>query len=176
MSVSTHLTPEPERRLWLIYEQMTAAAERADWKLFALTAFAAAQLAVLERPGAAVPPGFLATLCLYAALPLGVLAFLPMAGRPRWVPALDPAQGRPSAGDCLIAAEDVVKYSPSELVNRLDKYLGGGITATPYYEDIVARTVIAARIAARKQRFLRALCLVVGAAQLCLLGRLLPAL
>lgn len=169
MSVSTHLTPEPERRLWLILEKMTAEGERADWKLFALTALAAAELAFL---GALPASGPLARGLLGAALPLGVLAFIPMAGKPGRLALLDPPRGKPSAGDSFIAADDVVKYSQGELVNRLDKYLGGGITATPYYEDIVARVLIAARVAARKGRLLRGLCLVVGAAQLDLLARL----
>ena len=169
MSVSTHLTPEPERRLWLILEKMTADGERADWKLFALTALAGAQLAFLGgRPGAAL----LALGFLSAALPRGVFAFAPMAGKPGRLPLLDPPPGRPSAADSLIAADDVVKYSPTELVNRLDKYLGGGITATPYYEDLVARMLIAARVAARKERLLRGLCFLVGAAQLDLFVRL----
>ena len=170
MSISTHLTPEPERRLWLISEQMRLSCERADWKLFALTAFAAAQLAFVRSLGDAGPSALLALAALCAALPLGVFAFSPMAGKPRWLPLLDPPRDRPSAGDHLIVAEDVVKYGQTELVNRLDKYLGGGITATPYYEDVVAGILVAARIAARKRRLLRGACLLVGAAQFCLLG------
>ncbi len=172
MSVSTHLTPEPERRLWIILEQMRQGGEQADWKLFALAAFAAGQLAFVRSLGDAGPSGLLALASLCAALPLGVFAFSPMAGTPRWLPLLDPSRGRPGAGDRLIAADDVVKYSQTELVNRFDKYLGGGITATPYYEDIVAGILVAARIAARKRRLLRAACLLVGVAQLGLLGLL----
>ena len=44
------------------------------------------------------------------------------------------------------------EYAHGELIYRLDKYLGGGITATPYHEDLVGQIVIHARIAVRKQR------------------------
>ncbi len=47
MSVSAHLTPEPERRLWLMLENARHEAEGAERKAAALAAFAAAELAFL---------------------------------------------------------------------------------------------------------------------------------
>ena len=72
-----------------------------------------------------------------------------------------------------LVADDLAKYSHLELITRLDKYLGGGITATQYYEDIIGEIVVCARIAARKQRLFRVACIVVGLGQLGLLGLLL---
>lgn len=162
MSVSAHLTPEPERRLWLILESMRREVDAADLRIAAVTAFAAAELAFL-KPGL---PGFVP---LAAALPLGVFAFAPLKRLPGWLGFLEPPRGKPRIEDCLIASEDLVKYSHGELIFKLDKYLGGGITATPYYEDVVGRILESARLAARKQRLLRWACLLAGAGQLGLL-------
>ena len=159
MSISAHLTPEPERRLTLILENMRHEGEWADKKIGALTVFAAAEL-VLARP--AGPFSFL----LAVALPLGVFAFAPLARLPSILSFLDADKHKTSVNDCLIAVEDLAKYSQGELINRLDRYLGGGITATPYYEDIVGQIVARASVAARKRRLFRAACLIVGIAQL----------
>ncbi len=96
--------------------------------------------------------GFLARAALAAALPLGVFAFAPLARLPKFLSFLDEEKHKTSVNDCLIAFEDLAKYTQGELINRLDRYLGGGITATPYYEDIVGQIVEHASIAARKQR------------------------
>lgn len=173
MSVSSHLSPEPERRLWTILDSTRRAVEWTDTKIAALTAFAAAQLIFIKITQ---PAGFLGALgiaSLYAALPLGALAFSPLTTALNWLPFLEPAKGKPNISDCLIAPDDLAKYSHGELINRMDKYLGGGITATPYHEDIVGQIAVHARIAARKQRLFRLACVVVGIGQLGLLGQLL---
>jgi hypothetical protein len=157
----------------LILESMRHAAEWADRKIGAVTAFAAAELAFIKILAPAGPLGFLTLVSLTAALPLGVFAFAPLARLPNFLSFLDEEKHKTSVNDCLIAVEDLAKYTQGELINRLDRYLGGGITATPYYEDIVGQIVAHASIAARKQRLFRASCLVVGAGQLCLLVQLL---
>lgn len=162
MSISAHLTPEPERRLTLILENMRHEGEWADKKIGALTAFAAAELAFA---GPAGPLRFV----LAAALPLGVFAFAPLARVPAWLSFLDAGKHKTGPNDCLVAFEDLAKYTHGELINRLDRYLGGGITATPYYEDIVGQIVTRASMAARKQRLFRAECVLVFLAQMGLL-------
>jgi hypothetical protein len=166
MSVSAHLTPEPERRLWLILESMRREVDWADARIGALTAFAAAELAFARDPGTA------AALALTAALPIGVFAFAPLRRLPLWLRFLEPHREKMRAEDNLITVDDLVKYSHGDLIFRLDKYLGGGITATPYYEDVVGQIVENARVAWRKQRLLRWSCLLVGAGQLGLLAQL----
>lgn len=173
MSVSAHLTPEPERRLWLILESMRHAVDSADLRIGGLTAFAVAELAFIKILLPVGTPGLIALMSLTAVLPLGVFAFAPMKRLPKWLQFLEPGRGKIKAEDSLITVDDLVKYSHGELIFRLDKYLGGGITATPYYEDIVGQIVENARIAARKQRLLRAINVVAGLGQLGLLGQLI---
>ena len=172
MSVSAHLTPEPERRLWLILESMRHAVDSADLRIGALAGFAIAELAFIKILLPVGPPGFLALAALTASLPLGVFAFAPLKRLPPWLKFLEPRRGKMSAEDSLITVDDLVKYAHGDLIFRLDRYLGGGITATPYYEDIVGQIVENARVAARKQRLLRAACVIVGTGQLGLLGQL----
>ena len=169
MSVSAHLTPEPERRLWLILESMRAGVESADWKIAGLTAFAALELALVKL---AFPDSLFACAALGAALPVGVLAFAPLTRMPKWLVFLEPSHDKIRADDCLIVAEDLIKYSHGELIFKLDKYLGGGITATAYYEDVVGEILANAKTAVRKRRMLRCLCALAGAAQLLLFARL----
>lgn len=173
MSVSAHLTPEPERRLWLILESMRHAVDSADLRIGALTAFAVVELAFIKILLPVGPPGVLALVSLTAALPLGVFAFAPMTRLPKWLQFLESGHGKMRADDSLITVADLVKYSHGDLIFRLDKYLGGGITATPYYEDIVGQIVENARVAARKQWLFRAACAVVGVGQIGLLGQLI---
>lgn len=172
VSISAHLTPEPERRLTLILENMRHAGEYADRKIGAMTAFAAVELIFLRFMTPEGPFGSAAAAALTAVLPLGVFAFAPLARLPKFLSFLDEAKHKTSVNDCLIAVEDLAKYTQGELIGRLDRYLGGGITATPYYEDIVGQIVAYASIAARKQRLFKAACVIVGAAQLCLLAQL----
>lgn len=173
VSVSAHLTPEPERRLWLILESMRHEVDSADLRIAALTAFAAAELYLfrLMLPGGAA--ALFAYTALTAVLPLGVFAFAPLRRLPSWLRFLEPHRDKMRADDSLITVDDLVKYSHGDLIFRLDKYLGGGITATPYYEDIVGQIVENARVAWRKRRLLRWSCALAGAAQLGLLAGLL---
>jgi len=152
---------------------MSRSIDRTDIKLAAITAFAAAQMALIKI---VVPGGTLAHLALLllaAMLPIGLAALSPLIEVQRQVPLLDPHMDQRYAGDCLIAAQDIAKYPQIELVIRLDKYLGGGVTATPYYEDIVGQIVMAARIATRKHRLFLAVCVLAGIVQLGLLWQLL---
>ena len=163
MSVSSHLTPEPERRLWLILESQRQAVVWADAKIGVLCLLAAVELAL------AGPRGALAAATLGVALLLGLFALSPLADAPPRVPGLAPVVGKSGAADCLIDFEDIAKHGHGELIHRLDKYLGGGITATQYYEDLVGQILSAARNAKRKTRLLGALCLLVGLGQAALI-------
>lgn len=169
-SVSSHLSPEPERRLFIILEQVTQAAQWADLKIGALTAFAAAELAAIHFLGQAHP---VISFPLAATLPLGVLGFSPLTGKPGRLTLLEPSEGKQGPDDNLTAVDDLVKYSHGELIGRLDRYLGGGIAATPYHEGIVERIAVVSRMAARKERVLFLLCVLVGVAQMALLGLLI---
>jgi hypothetical protein len=173
MSISAHLTPEPERRLWIIHESMRRAIELHDGKIATLTGFAAAELAFMALRPPAGALAFLTRAALAAALPLGVFAFSPLARLPGFLSFLDEPKHATSVNDCLIAIDDVAKHTQAELVLRLDKYLGGGVTATPYYEDIVGQAIASALIASRKARLFRVSCAVVGFAQLCLFAQIL---
>ncbi|PIU20808.1 MAG: hypothetical protein COT18_00300 [Elusimicrobia bacterium CG08_land_8_20_14_0_20_59_10] len=168
MSVSSHLTPDPERRLRLIHSNVYDSLKWTDGKLAAL-----ALLAVLEMPAIAltVPGGpfvraALLALCLTALV--GVLACSPFMETLKRVPVLDPRGYKHQPGDSLVSESDIALYSQVELVAFLDRYLGGGITATPYYEDMVGQIVIGARVALRKRRLFGAACALAVLAQLCL--------
>lgn len=171
MSVSSHLTPDPERRLWIILGDMRHSVEWADKKVGALTAFAAFQAVFISNLAQTGTLGSLVLVLLCACLPLGVFAFSPLTGMPKRLPYLDPPRDKPSAVDRMIDIEDISQYSHGELVLRLDEYLGGGITSTQYYEDIVGEIVMGARVATRKLRLFRVCCLLVGLAQLILLAQ-----
>ena len=170
MTVSAHLTPEPERRLWLILESVRHSAEESDRKLAALTAFAAVELALLASVG-----GFsvVESISLGLTLPLGVLGVSPLHRLPAFVGAFEGPKKRPSVDDSLVSPDDISKYALGDLILRMDRYLGGGITSTQYFEDIVAQILQYARLAVRKRRVLGAACLLVGLAQLALLARLM---
>jgi hypothetical protein len=167
------LTPDPERRLWVIHENMRHSVEWADRKIVALTAFTAMQMALIELLAPSGPVSHLALVTLSIVLPLGVFAYSPLTEVSRRLPFLEPSDDRSYAADFLLSVHDIATYSQSELINRMDKYLGGGISATPYYEDIVGQIVIYARIAARKQRLFRIACIIVGIVQLGLFVQLI---
>jgi hypothetical protein len=154
-------------------ESARHATEWNERKIAALTAFAAAEAAFLKTLAPPSAPGLVALALLSAALPLGVLAFSPLTGKPRWHPFQAPPQDKPRAADRLVSVEDLAQYTQAELIARLDWYLGGGITATQYYEDLVGQTLIYARLATRKQSLFWTSCFLVGAAQLCLAGLML---
>ena len=117
--------------------------------------------------------GYFAIAALSIVPPLCVFAFSPWIELPRLPSFLETPLDNTHAGDFLISAYDIAKYTHNELILRLDKYLGGGITAMQYYEDIVGQIVISARIAARKQRVFRAACVITALAQLCLTAKLI---
>lgn len=173
MSVSSHLTPEPERRLWIIHENMRRAAEQADIKIGALTAFAAAQLALVKFLVLPGPMTRLSMILLAAVLPIGVFAFSSFSEAGRRLPLVKPPKEKTLEDDLLTSVVDVAKYPHSELILRLDRYLGGGITATQYHEDIVGLIVFSARTAVRKRRIFETACVITGLAQLCLLAQLI---
>jgi hypothetical protein len=173
MSVSSHLNPEPERRLWIIHEHLRGDIEWTDVKLLALAAICAALLPAVRYAVPAGGPAASAMALLAAALPLALAGASPLVEGRRQFLLLDRRLDKLHPGDSLISASDIAKCPQMELVIMLDKYLGGGITATQYYEDIVAQIVLAARVATRKRRLLAASGAIAGAAQLCLLWRFL---
>lgn len=145
MTVSSHLTPEPERRLWLVLEHVRAEAERAERTLAALALLCGVEGACV--PGhARIAPAAAAAAC--------VLSLLPTGRKPRRWPLMDPPAGKPNIDDSLVSYHDLPKYAFGDLVLKLDRYLGGGVSSTPYYEDIVAEIGFAARRAARRRRLL----------------------
>lgn len=166
MTVSSHLTPEPERRLWIILENMRHAGEWTDVKLGALTALSAVELALLK-------PGPVAAALFTLAVPVGIFGLSALKRKRNWLPWLEPVRGKPGYEDAFITVEDVVKYTHGELILKMDKYLGGGITATQYYEDIVGQTLALANMAARKQRVFLILAWLAGLGQLAVLIELL---
>ena len=172
MSVSSHLNPEPERRLWIVHRNMRRAIERTEIKLGGLMAFSAAQMALIKILVPGSPLAYPALALLSAVLPIGLIALSPLIEAQRQLPVLDPRMDKRHADDCLIVPHDIAKYPQIELVIRLDKYLGGGVTATPYYEDIVGQIAVSARIATRKRRLFLAACIPAGIVQLGLLWQL----
>lgn len=173
MSVSSHLSPEPERRLWIIHGNLHRSIERTDLKLWALAAFSAAQMVLVAIAVPGGPFSRPALALLAAVLPAGLFALSPFVEVQRQFPFLDPRMDKRRAGDCLISDHDIAKYPQIELVILYDKYLGGGVTATQYYEDIVGQIVSSARISVRKRRLFLAACLPAGLVQLGLLWQLL---
>jgi hypothetical protein len=171
-SVSSHLTPEPERRLWIILDNMRQAVDAADRRVAFVTLFAAAELFFVKPGEYGGLVGTLTAVALTAALPLGILALSPLTSALKWLPAFSMQSSKHAIEDCLVAPEEIAKYSHAELIHRYDKYLGGGITATQYHEDICGQIVVQARAATRKQLLFRFSCLIVGAAQLGLFFRL----
>lgn len=173
MSVSSHLTPQPESRLWILFDNTRHAVERSEAKIAGLAAFAALELGFVASSGPGAFLSLVTVLPLFAAIVLGLAASLPLARLPRWLQDLEPPVDKPAAADCMVLAEDIAKYTQAEMILRLDRYLGGGITATQYYEDIVGQIVLQARAAARKERLFRWTCLLVLAGQPGLLLRVL---
>lgn len=172
MSVSSHLTPEPERRLWAVLDFLRAEAARADWRLLALTVFSAAELLLLKQAGAYGFLAWLGVFALLAATLFGLFAFAPLSRLPEPFLWLEPGKGRQTVDDSFLTADDVSKYAHGELVLKMDRYLGGGITATQFHEDLVREIGVNARLAARKRRFLLIQVALTGAGQLALLGLL----
>lgn len=169
MSVSSHLTPEPERRLWLIWESMQSAIDGADARLGGLALLSAGELLGLYAGPAVGPTGIFALLTLGATAALAVFGLSPLSHAHAWAAWLEPQHAKSTLDDSLVAVDDVAKYAVGELINRLDKYLGGGITATRYYEDIVGQIARSSRVAVRKRRVLRSAVVLATAGQVALL-------
>lgn len=170
MSVSSHLTPEPERRLWALMDGLRQEVDRLDIRLFGLAALAFGELFYLKT---AAPAGWvigLAVLSLALSLPLAILSLSPAARLPAWLAFIEPAKDKQTGADRLFVAEDIAKYSHGELINKLDRYFGGGITATQYYEDLVGEALVNARLAHRKARLLGWVLTLVAAGQVLLLS------
>lgn len=172
MSVSSHLTPEPERRLWAVLDHLRAESARADWRLLALAVFAAAELLLLKSAGAYGFFAWAGCLALAAAVVFGLFAFAPLRRLPDRLDFLEPPRGRQTVDDSFVSSDDIAKYAHGELVLKMDRYFGGGITNTQYHEDLVAEIGAAARLEARKRRFLLVECALVAAGQLALAGLL----
>lgn len=151
---------------------MRRAVEWTDIKLWALMAFAAAQMLVVKAVAPAEMSVYLDLALLAAVLPVALFGLSPLTEAQRHFSLIDPGMDKRQQGDCLILPHDIAKYPQIELVIRLDKYLGGGVTTTPYYEDIVGRILINARIATRKRRIFLAGCVPAGLVQLALLWQL----
>ena len=90
MSVSSHLSPEPERRLWIIHGNLHRSIERTDLKLWALTAFSAAQMVLVAVVVPGGPFSRPALALLAAVLPLGLFALSSFVEVQRQFPFLDP--------------------------------------------------------------------------------------
>ena len=120
---------------------------------------------------AAGPAASVALAALGAALPLGILGLTPMTWVPRGPAFIDPPKTAPLPLDILIAPESLATCSRRELTIVLDRYLGGGITATPYFQDLVAMIIPAARAAWRTQRLFNLSCPLVGSGQSAILCR-----
>lgn len=165
MSISSHLTPEPERRLWTILEAVRRQVEWAETKLGALVLVAAVEGAFVGVTG---PSGAFGRACLAAfglTLLVGVFALLPQ-------PA-SPLREKHVPGDNLLTVDSLARLTYAEAIQLLDRYLGGGITATQYHEDLVREAVSHARVAVRKRRLFRTACALAVLGQLALLGRVL---
>lgn len=173
MSISSHLTPEPERRLWAILDTMRRQVEWTDAKLAVLLLIAALEGAFIGVTG---PSGVFGRACLAAfglTLLVAVFALLPLLRTPKWLPFLEPLGEKAIPADNLLSAEALSKLTFTEAIQLLDRYLGGGITATQYHEDLVREAVGHARVAVRKRRLFTAACVLAVLGQLALLGRVL---
>lgn len=173
MSVSSHLTPDPERRLWIIHDRVQELLSVTDRKLWLFVLLAAVQIALVRfaSPGGIL--AYISILVLSPALPLGAFALSPFVERTRPVPTHEPVPGKKGSAYSLLSERDLAGFSQADLTITLDKYLGGGITATPYYEDIIGQIVGGARIVVRKEMLLKALCVIVFAGQLLFLTSIL---
>lgn len=140
--------------------------------LWALAALAALELGLSGFLPAPYEITYALRLLLGAVLPVCVFALSPLVENPAKVPLADPPGERPRREDSLLTAEDLARYPQMELVIVLDRYLGGGITATQYYEDIVGLIVKSARVGVRKARLFGAASIMALAAQLLLLAAL----
>ena len=158
LSVSSHLTPDPERRLRRMLDNLHEQQRSAEFKLSAAAIAAAIEMfAVLpSRTGTE----FLLSLVICFAF----AGLSPFMETDKKLPVLD-CKETDLPDDYILDEYDLAKYSSSELVNFLDKYLGGGISATPYYEDLVSRIAYRSRRLVRRHRMLAIACILICFAQ-----------
>lgn len=156
--ISSHLSPEPERRLWIIHENLRHEQERSEAKLALAGALALAQLWAVHHSPAALVLGAAFLICLLGAT----------AGRWRWLSFLDPQERKDAADDNIVTPEGLAKYTHGDLIARFDKFLGGGITNTKYFEDLIGEIAALAKTAWRKQKLFRAACVLLWLGQLAL--------
>jgi hypothetical protein len=156
--ISSHLSPEPERRLWIIHENLRHEQERAETKLALAGLLALGQMWAVHRSWAAFP--------LAAAFLVALLGAC--AGRWRWLSFLDSQERKDIADDNLVTPEGLAKYTHGDLIARFDKFLGGGITNTKYFEDLIGEITALAKTAWRKQKLFRAACVLLWLGQLAL--------
>ncbi|MDQ7773981.1 MAG: hypothetical protein RDU13_10695 [Elusimicrobiales bacterium] len=173
MSVSSHLTPDPERRLWIIHDRVQELLSVTDRKLWLFVFLSVAQIALVRFASPGGMLAYVSLIVLAPALPLGAFALSPFVERPRPVPVHESAPGKKGSAYSLLSERDLAGFSQADLTITLDKYLGGGITATPYYEDIIGQIVGGARVVVKKELLLKILCSVVLAGQLLFLASLL---
>ena len=159
LSVSSHLTPDPERRLGRMLETLRQKRNMADFKLAAAAAISAVEMFAV-MPSHAGAEVFL-SLAMLAAL-AGLSELMDKAGEIKYLDRTDSSL----PDDYIIDEKDLIRYSRSELVNFLDKYLGGGISSTPYYEDLVSRISYTARSVVRKKRMFSVCCILITLAQI----------
>lgn len=158
LSVSSHLTPDPEKRLIRMLENLNEQQRSADFRLFAGAIVSAVEMFALT------PSCTGAEILLCAAILIVFTAMSPLMETEKRIKFLDVKESE-LPDDYIFDGYDIAKYSRSELVNFLDKYLGGGISATPYYEDMVSRISYSSRRLVRRQRLLLAMCIVIALAQ-----------
>lgn len=155
LSVSSHLTPDPEKRLSRMTDILCRQQDSAEKKLAVLAIVAAIEMF-------AVYPSHTGTEALLSIAIIAAFTGLsPLMDTEKEIRLLDHNDGR-VPDDYILDEYDIAKYSRSELVNFLDKYLGGGISATPYYEDMVSRILNKARRLVRRHRMFM-ICLVLMA-------------
>jgi len=153
LSVSSHLTPDPEKRLGRMLAGIENHRRTADFRLAVMSVVCAVELIPAALAGGTA--GGVAGVLLCAALAASAAGLSPFAEFAGKSGVFGETAGKPP-DNYLVNEQDIVKYSHSELVDFLDRYLGGGVSATPYYEDIVSRVSSVSLITLRKRRILAA--------------------
>jgi|GEM_PF-693612 len=150
LSVSSHLTPDPEKRLLAIKESIREEIKSTENKL-CFSAFLSVLMAFLSFSLLGNGPfPVTASLLSMLALTVSMTAMSQFVERHGRIYCLD-GKRKEKTPEYILDEADLTEFSRLELVNFLDKYLGGGITAMDYYEDIVARVLLSARVCVRKK-------------------------
>lgn len=159
LSVSSHLTPDPEKRLRNLYAYLSDELRFMDYKLFFIVLASLVELSALVRYST------YASVLLCFIIMAALLGISPLTEIPQKIKFLDIDSAK-NPDSIIIGANDIAGYSCAELVNFLDRYLGGGISATPLYEDIVSRILITSRVTVRKRKLFFSSCVLLAAMQL----------